>query len=229
VATGTIEDWGRTLRNWINPHIGDFPISDVNNGVLKQLVAAMSKVDLSPKSIENYLQVPKMVVASVTDDDGNQVYSRKWNHEFIDMPIVEQSEQNRPSFSSEIMTGLATYLHPREQMLFVLAGAGGLRVGEAFGIEIDRHLSADRSTITAEQKARRGRVERRVNSVNAKREVDLHPSIARLLKDFIGTRTTGFLFKNEERDASDPNQCPSSPPASGVEGTGIREWAHGPP
>jgi hypothetical protein len=38
-----------------------------------------------------------MVVASVTDDDGNQVYPRKWNHEFIDMPIVEQSEQNRPS------------------------------------------------------------------------------------------------------------------------------------
>lgn len=102
----------RTLTNWINPHIGDCPISDVNNGVLKQPVAAMSKVDLSPKSIENYLQVPKMVVASVTDDDGNQEYSRKWNHEFIDMPIVEQPEQNPPSFSSEIMTGLATYLSP---------------------------------------------------------------------------------------------------------------------
>ena len=109
LASGTIEDWERTLRNWINPHIGDCPISDVNNGVLKQLVAAMSKAGLSPKSIENYLQVPKMVVASVTDDDGNHVYPRKWNHEFIDLPIVEQSEQNRPSFSPETMTGLATY------------------------------------------------------------------------------------------------------------------------
>ena len=48
-----------------------------------------------------------MVVASVLDEDGNQVYPRKWNHDFIDMPIVEESEQNRPSFSSEIMTGLA--------------------------------------------------------------------------------------------------------------------------
>jgi integrase len=155
----------------------------------------MSKAGLSPKSIENYLQVPKMVVASVTDDDGNQVYPRKWNHEFIDMPVVEQSEQNRPSFSPEIMTGLATYRHPREQMLFLLAGAGGLRIGEALGIEIDKHLSADYSTITVEQKARRGRVERRVKSVNAKREVDLHPAVAKLLKGFIGTRTTGFLFE----------------------------------
>jgi integrase len=225
VATGTMEDWERTLRNWINPHIGDCPISDVNNGVLKQLVAAMSKAGLSPKSIENYLQVPKMVVASVTDDDGNQVYPRKWNHEFIDMPVVQQSEQNRPSFSPEIMTGLAMYRHPREQMLFVLAGAGGLRIGEALGVEIDKHLSADCSTIIVEQKARRGRVERRVKSANAKREVDLHPAVAKLLKGFIGTRTTGFLFET----ANGTPLTLTSPPASGIEGTWVRECAHGRP
>jgi hypothetical protein len=56
----------------------------VNNGVLKKLVALMVDKGLSGKTIENYLQVPKMVVASVVDDDGNQVYPRKWNHEFMD-------------------------------------------------------------------------------------------------------------------------------------------------
>ena len=111
------------------------------------------------------------------------------------MGIVEQSEQNRPSFSSDMMTGLARYRRPREQMLFVLAGAGGLRIGEALGIEIGKHLSADCSTVTVEQKARRGRVERRVKSVNAKREVDLSPEVAKLLKGYIGTRTSGFLFQ----------------------------------
>ncbi len=157
IAPGTIEDWQRSLRNWINPNISDCPISEVNNGVLKKLVAKMSEKGLSPKTIENYLQVRKMVVASVIDDDGNQVYPRKWNHEFIDVPVVEQSEQNRPSFSREIMAGLAKYRHPREQMLFVLAGAGGLRIGEALGVEIGKHLSSDCSTIIVEQKARRGR------------------------------------------------------------------------
>jgi hypothetical protein len=103
VAEGTIEDWERTLNNWINPYIGDCQVSEVNNGMLKQLVAVMSKAGLSAKSIENYIQVPKMVVASVLDEDGNQVYARKWNHDFIDMPVVEESEQNRPSFSSETL------------------------------------------------------------------------------------------------------------------------------
>jgi len=197
VAQGTIEDWERTLNNWINPHIGDYPVSEVNNGVLKRLVVIMSKADLSAKSIENYIQVPKMVVASVLDEDGNQVYPRKWNHEFIDMPIVEESEQNRPSFSSEIMTGLAKHQWPREQMVFIVSAAGGLRIGETLGVEIDKHLSADYSTIDIEQKARRGRVENRVKTRSAKRQVDLHPDVAKLLKGFIGTRTSGFLFQTE--------------------------------
>jgi hypothetical protein len=80
-----------------------YACSNVNNGVLKKLVALMVDKGLSGKSIENYLQVPKMVVASVVDDEGNQVYPRKWNHEFMDVPLVEKSKQNTPSFSSEIM------------------------------------------------------------------------------------------------------------------------------
>ncbi|MGD0414572.1 MAG: hypothetical protein ABSA80_04400 [Terriglobales bacterium] len=84
VEPGTIDEWERILNKDINPEIGDYPISNVNNGVLKKLVALMVDKGLSGKTIENYLQVPKMVVASVVDDDGNQVYPRKWNHEFMD-------------------------------------------------------------------------------------------------------------------------------------------------
>jgi integrase len=195
-ASSTIEDWERTLKNWINPQIGDCPISDVNNAVLKTLVTKMSKGGLSPKTIGNYIQVPKMVVASVTDDEG-KVYPRKWNHEFIDMPIVEPSEQNRPSFSSEIVTGLAKYRRAREQMVFIVAAAGGLRIGEALGLEIDKHLSADCSTLTIKQKARQDRLEGRLKTPSAIRQVDLHPEVAKLLRDFIGTRKTGLLFQTK--------------------------------
>jgi integrase len=195
-ASSTIEDWERILNNWINPNIGDCAISDVNNGVLKQLVATMIKKGLSPKTIENYLQVPKMVVASLVDDDGNQIHPRKWNHQFIDMPLVKESEQNRPSFSSEIMTGLAQYRKPRERMFFILSAAGGCRDGEALGIDIEKHVSSDCLTINIKQKARQGKVERRLKTVSAYREVDLYPGVAKLLKEFIvGTRTSGFLFQ----------------------------------
>lgn len=93
------------------------------------------------------------------------------------------------------MTGLAKYRRPREQMIFIVSAAGGLRIGETLGIEIDKHLSGDSSTISIEQKARRGRIENRVKTRNAKRQVDLHPDVAKLLKGFVGTRTSGFLFQ----------------------------------
>ena len=76
---------------------------------LKRLVATMSEGGLSAKTIDNYTQVVKMVVASAVDAEGEEIYPRKWNHEFIDMPIVEKSKQNTPAFSSDVMTGLAAW------------------------------------------------------------------------------------------------------------------------
>jgi integrase len=133
---------------------------------------------------------------SVMDNDGNQVYPRKWNHVFMDMPIVEEWKQNRPSFSSDIMTGLAKYDRPKERMLFILGGAAGFRISEALGIEIDKHISADFRTIKVNQQARHCKVEKRVKIPAAMREVDLHPAIASLLKDFVGDRKSGFLFSS---------------------------------
>lgn len=142
---------------------------------------------LSPKSIENYAQVVKMVVASAVDKEGEQIYPRKWNHEFVDMPLVEKTKQNTPCFSSDVMTGLAAWKFKRERLLFILCGAAGLRIGEALGLEIDKHISPDFLTISIAQKVRHGKVEERLKTSNACREIDLH----------VGPRKTGFLFCNQ--------------------------------
>ncbi len=194
VSGDTIDDWERVLNNWINPAIGDCPVSDVNNGVLKKVVTILVDAGLSPKTVENYLQVPKMVVASVVDDDGSQLYPRDWNHEFMDVPLVEKSKQNTPSFSSEVMTGLAKWKNPKKRMLFVLCGAAGLRISEALGIEIDKHISSDFRMISVRQQARHCKVKGRLKTINALRDADIHPDIAALLKAFVGDRKSGFLF-----------------------------------
>ena len=196
VAPSTIEDWNRVLKKWLNPHVGELPLSEVNNGAMKKLVATMSNAGLSAKTIETYTGVVKMVVASATNSEGEQLYPRKWNHEFMDMPVVEQSKQNTPSFSSEVMTGLANWKKPRERMLFILCGGGGLRVGEALGIEIDKHISSDFLTISIRQKARHCKIETRLKTPSAERDVDLHPAIASLLKAYVGERKSGFLFSS---------------------------------
>jgi len=108
------------LRKWLNPQIGDIPLSEVNNAALKGLVATMSEGGLPAKTIDNYALVVKMVVASAVDKEGEEIYPRKWNPDFIDMPLVLKAKQNTPCFSPEVMSGLAAWKYERERMVLVL-------------------------------------------------------------------------------------------------------------
>ena len=47
-----------------------------------------------------------MVVASAVDKEGEEIYPAKWNHEFMDMPMVEKTKQNTPCFSAGGHVGL---------------------------------------------------------------------------------------------------------------------------
>ena len=195
VASATLDAWEDCLKNWLNPELGDIPLESVNNLAVKLLVAKMVATrKLGPKSINNYVQVVKMVVASAVNENGEQIHTRKWNHEFIDLPIVDKSKQNAPSISCEIMTGLAAWKKKRERMLFILCGAAGLRIGEALGLEIDKHISEDSLTLFVRQKARGSKIEDRLKTDYSERAVDLHPSVAALLKEYIGDRKSGLLF-----------------------------------
>lgn len=196
VAPSTVSLWRGVIDNWLTPLIGEMPLDRVNNAALKQVVAAMKKGGLSAKTINTYTQIVKSVIASAVNDEGEQLHPRTWNNEFVDMPIVKKSSQNTPSFSREIMSGLALWKHSRERMLFILCGAAGLRVGEALGLRIDRHISDDFRTLTIAQKVRHCVVEGRLKNENAARQIDLPPAVAELLKSFVGDRKAGFLFQS---------------------------------
>jgi integrase len=198
VAPSTISLWRGCMDNWLMPLIGKMPLEKVNNAAMKQVVAAMTKGGLSPKTINTYTQVVKSVVASAVNDEGEQLFPRTWNNDFVDMPLVKKAAQNTPSFSPEIMSGLARWKYPRERMLFILCGAGGLRIGEALGLEIGKHNSEDFRTLTITQKVRHCVVEDRLKNDNAARQVDLHPEIADLLRQFVGNRKSGFLFQSRQ-------------------------------
>jgi hypothetical protein len=41
----------------------------------------------------------KLVVASAVDDNGDQIHPRKWNSEFMQLPIVDREQQKRQTVS----------------------------------------------------------------------------------------------------------------------------------
>jgi integrase len=192
ITPATAAGFGSYLKRWLNPNLGSLPLSSVNNLVAKGLVTKMTDAGLSAKMVNNVVQVVKMVVASAVNENGEQVHPRTWNHEFIDLPEVK--DQRQPTFTTEAMKDITARADEREQMLYVLLGATGMRVGEALGIEIDKHFSDNFSTLHIRQKVWNGRVQSFLKTENGVRDVDLHPSVAERLKKFIGDRNLGFLF-----------------------------------
>jgi integrase len=100
-----------------------------------------------------------------------------------------------PSATSDGVKAIVAVAKGQYQMLYaLLAGCGPLRAGEALGLEIDKHISSDFRTLTVAQKAKRGIIQPYLKTKNGIREVDLCPSLAAMLKEYVGLRASGLLF-----------------------------------
>jgi len=182
--------------NWLNETIGGTPLADIKNEVAKQLVIKMKAANLADKTVVNYFQVVKAVVASAVSSEGEQLHPRNWNFHFIGLPVIDEKKQCKPSLTTSEVEQILTRAKGRYKVLFALLPGTGLRIGEALGLKLGEHLSGDFSTIRVRQSVWRGSVQA-PKTDNAVREVDLPTSLAVFLKASVGGRTSGFLFQSE--------------------------------
>lgn len=194
----TVVNWRCCLSKHLNPLVGDTPLWRVNNTTLKAIVAEMINRKLSPKSIRNYIGLFKMIVGSAKDQDGEQLYPRKWNDEFADVPLV--GAQHTPTLTREELEGVLARSGGQHKLLFALLAGTGMRIGEALALEI-RHVSPDCRLIRVEQSAWNGQIQT-PKTRNATREIDLCPELASLLQAHLDGRTQGFVFGNGRPIAS---------------------------
>jgi hypothetical protein len=182
------------LDKWIYPHLGDTYLADVNNLAMKQLVETMATEELSAATIRDYTNIVKWVVASAIDENGEEKFPRKWNDEYIDAPIT--GKQRQPTSDGAGVSKIVLSVTGHYRMLYaLLAGCGPLRVGEALGLEIDKHISADFRTLQIVQKAKCGEIQDHLKTKNGERQVDLCTSMANMLRGYVGDRRSGYLFQ----------------------------------
>ena len=189
----TIDTRRYALDKWIYPFLGSRLLGEVNNRAMKELVELMAP-KLSPASIRDYTNIVKGVVASAIDENGEELFPRKWNEEYIDAPIVK--DQHQPTTDGAGVASILAAATGQYRVLYaLLAGCGPLRAGEALGLEIDKHISEDFRTLRVQQKAKRGIIQQFLKTENGIREVDLCTELANLLRDFVGERREGLLFR----------------------------------
>ena len=187
----TIDTRRYALDKWIYPFLGERLLSEVTNRAMRDFVEHIS--GLAAATVRDYSNIVKAVVASAIDENGEQVFPRTWNEEFIDAPVVKHQKQ--PSTTGEGMGRILRASVGQYRVLYaLLAGCGPLRAGEALGIEIDKHISEDFRTLYIRQKAKRGAIQPYMKTQNGERDVDLPGKLAAMLREFIGDRRAGLLF-----------------------------------
>jgi len=171
----TLSNWTSELK-WINEQIGDVPLSAVDNKLVKdEIVAVMADNGYAPKTISNVVGTIQMVVASVVDDRGEEVYLVKWNHRFMDMPEI--TDQHTPTFTDSEVQQIVSNAVGQYAILFALLAGSGLRIGEALALQVD---DVHNGTLSITKSLWNGRLQS-PKTKNAVREVDLHPALAEVL------------------------------------------------
>jgi integrase len=198
VAPSTLTTWECCLGNWLNPNIGNTPLDNIKNLILKNLGIKMVERGLGESAIRSYTNVVKMVVASAVNEEGDELYPRKWNHSFIDLPRIRNPKQ--PSFTREVVMGIVAGARKEKyQLFFALCAGTGLRFGEALGIKI-QDISPDCSTIKIVQKAWRSQIHNFLKTDSGSREIDLYPALAAMLKEYLDkhqeTLKSDLLFQS---------------------------------
>ena len=193
----TADAWTGYLK-YINLQMGEMPLSEVNNLAVKQFVAKMAaekkngKPRFAPKSIANYVQLIEMVVGSALNDKGEAIYPVKWNHDFMDLPEI--GEQRKPAFAMGEVVTIISKAVGMLRVLYALLAGSGLRIEEAVALQVQdvkgtvlhvRHSHWNGELYTPKTDA-------------GVREVDLHSSLAAMLREHIGTRTSGYLFQTSK-------------------------------
>lgn len=191
VKPATIFNWQHALDRWVLPNIGDKLLAEISNGALRQLVDKMAAAGLSAKSIVSHAQVVKMVLASAVNEDGEQLHPRKWNHDFIGLPIVEKENQHRPTVTEAEIEGILANTKTKYAVLFALLAGTGLRIGEALGLKAT-DLSPDCRILYVRRSIWHGQ-EQAPKTPNAIREIDIAESLAEVLRQVVSAKS-GYLF-----------------------------------
>ena len=205
VAPKTFEFWRGAIDTWLNPHLGDLQLADIGNAQGKKLIEVMRAANRSSKTIVEYIRIMKAVVASTVDDEGEQLFPRQWNHDFMRLPIVDKAKQRRPKVTDKEVTAILSQAKPKASLMFALMAGCSLRAGEASAIRVQPY-SENHSTISADCRVIHVRksvhprtgVEQDPKTANAVRDIDVAPALANALKRYIASqdfRKSTFLFQ----------------------------------
>lgn len=140
LAAATRNRRASDLRNWILPEFGARPIGSITQPEVRAWVARMTRDGANAGSIKlRYETLSSLLRAAV---DAELIKRSPCHH--VGLPRYETDEMRLLTVGE--IVALADAIHPRYRALVLLAGTGGLRIGE-LGALRGRRIDPQRGTV----------------------------------------------------------------------------------
>ena len=202
VCPRTLRAYQSYIRNWIVPVLGNEEVENVRNPQAKRLIDRMSQSGLSPRTETAVVNCLKAIVASALNEEGEELYPRTWNSDFMDLPSVERSDA--PVIALESLSEALGRSQEQDKALYATLAGTGLRIGEALSLSReDDGLSSIwdeeaavirvRSTLDHQQ----GEIQANPKTQAGIRQVDVCPELNDFLHAVVPPR--GLLFQKNGR------------------------------
>ena len=213
IGERTIDYYSKAIA-YLNGVEGDRPLAALDNPEARDLVTRM-KSETEPdgskrfgdsgKTIVEYFRVFRTVIASARDEKLKPLHPREWDLAYIGLPKVNKRKQHRPTLSGEEMTYIVTNAKGKYQTGAALLAGCDARISELLALRIEKHVSDDRLTLfIRQQRGKKGGVKDTLKTDAAYRDIDLHSSLAKMLDEYIGNRTEGFVFQTQNGNMLSP-------------------------
>jgi len=196
----------KTFRSYLDAHIlprlGQLEVGSVGVAVLRKFIDELDGAGLSAKSQVEITSCVKSIIASVCDAEGEPLYTRKWDNERLDLPLVNPAEQHTPIVTKEQIEAALQASEEPHKYLYALAAGSGLRIGELLAIKLAddgacSYFDSEEARIHVRQSVWRGELQA-PKTLSAVRTVELPRDLGAMLVSFGGKRT-GFMFGNGRR------------------------------
>lgn len=137
-----------------------------------------------------------MIVASAKDTGTRkQIFPVCWDQEILLLPAVRR--QRKPAFTSDQVSKIVERATGQYKIMFTVLAASALRISELLGLKVENVLD-DGYRLRIVEKNYNGVQEDRLKTNSAERIVELHSSVAMLLRSIIGKRTSGWVFETKK-------------------------------
>lgn len=184
----TLAIYRSLLNSRVLPILGELNLSEVDNAAVKLLAGRLAEARLSPATINLAVTLVKQIVKSAVDANGNALYPRVWNPDFIDAPVIVRSEQKAPITPSKAISQAISRASGEVKALIGLLAGSGLRIGEALALSTTDDGRSNwwdpaRGTVRVRATIARGKLQPAPKTDAGDRVIDLDPALNNFLRE----------------------------------------------